>query len=225
MYVRFTTLIAVVLAGVFALSTFGSAAAQGPNDGSDRPAYGPRLNDEEFAELAAAFGITTDELQAYFDNGLRLPDIADELGIDLSTIDVPYVVAFLAREQEKATLLGITVEELRAYRQEGLSIKDIAEQLGVELPARPLNEDRAAEIAAALGITVEELQAYHDEGLTIREIAEELGIDLSTVELPRPDGRRGGPNGGQGGRGGQQPPAGAPNGDAPAADVAPQAAS
>ncbi len=47
------------------------------------------LRAERHAALATALGISTAELQAYFDDGLTLREIAEDLGLDLESLDWP----------------------------------------------------------------------------------------------------------------------------------------
>lgn len=44
---------------------------------------------ERAAAIAEALGITVEALEAYHEEGLTLPEIADELGIDLSELELP----------------------------------------------------------------------------------------------------------------------------------------
>lgn len=200
MFKRFVTLSVVVLAAILAFGVVGSAAAQGPGGQGEqdgRPPRGGAFNEERQAALAEALGITVEELQAYRDQDLTIPEIAEELGVDLESLDLPFINRRAERLQAMADVLGISVEELEAYREQGLSLPEIAEELGVELPERPNSSERNEAIAEAFGITVEQLADYRAQGLTLEEIAEELGLDIESLDLPQrnQDGRPNGPRG------------------------------
>lgn len=199
---RSSFVISVLMVMILLVGVVGTAAAQGPNDNGRRgPDRGPTGLDEDTAALLAErFGITTDELQAYFDDGVTPVQIAEQLGVELTPVEIyfldrlPVSRMINNRAEGQAQLaetLGITTDELQAYFDAGLTLPDIVDELGLDLTtidwplrARFMGEDDVqAMVAEAFGITVEDLQAYLDDDMTLREIADELGVDWFDLDL------------------------------------------
>lgn len=226
---RYTQLLVFVLIAVLMLGVVGSAAAQGPggndDDPQDGPSTGPAFGDRgprgEFgrfamerlfaddAAVAAAFGITEAELQAFYDAGLGIREIAQELDVNLdNVVETLRVAAQADRNAMWAAAFGISVEAYEGYVEQGLGPREIAQALNVnfenvlEQMRAEAQAERNAALAAAFGISVDELDAYFAEGLTIREIAQELDINLDNVleesGLNGPRGRFGGQGRGEG---------------------------
>ena len=132
------------------------------------------------AVVADALGITVDELEAYREEGMRLPEIAEELGVDIESV--------------KATLEAAKTDAVNQAVEDGTITQEQADQIlsGEGRPGRGGRDgglrgiiDREAMhivVADALGITVDELEAYHEEGMRLPEIAEELGVDIESVK-------------------------------------------
>ncbi|HSH04929.1 MAG TPA: hypothetical protein VLL52_20615 [Anaerolineae bacterium] len=70
-------------APLFPLPPDGDRAARGPRDGNTA-----NIIDRDILEetTANALGISVNDLQAAQDAGTRLPDLADELGVDITTV-------------------------------------------------------------------------------------------------------------------------------------------
>jgi len=217
--------LSLVMVLVLMVGVVGTVAAQGPDGRPDR-GRGPAIDTDTEAALADYFGISVQELRAYFDEGLTPLQLAEQLGITPTPLETFFLerlpvtrlnLARVERQTELATALGITVEELQAYLDQYYTLPEIADELGVDLstidwPLRGAfmdQDDVHAMIAEALGISADELQAYFDEGYTLSEVAEELGVDLSELDLPMPFGPHGnfGPRG-EGGPGAGEGPRG-----------------
>lgn len=218
---RLSVLIVAVLVAVMAFGVVGSAAAQGPDDngqpgnGPDDP-NGPRdfgdrgrgnfFNGErgrggfgfnfamqvDDAVVADALGITADELQAFYDQGMNIREIARELNVNLDNVQAAIrEVAQAERDAAIAAAFGITLDELQAYYDQDMGIREIAQELNVNLDnvietlTAEARAEAQAQLADALGIPVEDLQAMLEDGMNLREIIEELGIDVESLELPR----------------------------------------
>lgn len=130
------TLLVVV---VMMFGLIGSAAAQDPGD---ERTIGDCPNADRQARIAEVLGITLAELEAYLEEGLTVPEIAAELGVEL-----PERPDKEARQAALAEALGISVEALETYQNEGLTISEIAAELGldlsqIELPRRGGRVDR-----------------------------------------------------------------------------------
>lgn len=170
---RMGLIIAAVAAVLTVLFTpqFVQAQAQGPETESRRPGHGP---DREF--LAAALGITVDDLNAAYEAAKEAGETSD-----------------LSREELLANELGITVEELEAAQAEAREAalvqavedgKITAEEADLIRAQWRLKDyiDRDALVASVLGITVEALAAAHDAGQDIRDLLDDLGIDHATFK-------------------------------------------
>ncbi len=114
--------------------TFAQEDAPAEDGGARISQRGPKEAKEEVADV---FGITVEELQAYYDAGDRHSDIIEDLGLDEDTIrEELREVKQALKMEKKADLLGISVDELQAMLDEGMTFQEIADELGVELPER-----------------------------------------------------------------------------------------
>ncbi len=125
----------LVMAALVAGTAITFAQEDAPaEDGARTSQRGPKEASEAVADV---FGITVEELQAYYDAGDRHSDIIADLGLDEDTIKAELkAVKQAAKMEKKAELLGISVEELQAELDAGNTFAEIAEELGVELPER-----------------------------------------------------------------------------------------
>ncbi len=114
--------------------TFAQEDAPADDGNAQVSQRGPKEAKEEVADV---FGISVDELQAYYDAGDRHSDIIEDLGLDEDTIRAELrEVKQALKMEKKADLLGISVDELQAMLDDGMNFREIAEELGVELPER-----------------------------------------------------------------------------------------
>lgn len=145
---------------------------RGGPGGANRPGMGNGngpMGQARQADLAAALGITEEQLTAYQAEGLTPPQIAAELGLDWDVVQAQLHAQHLASIQEAVANGQMTQEQ--------------ADQMVANMNARWVLKDAfQAATAEALGITPEQLEAYHAEGKRLPEIATELGLDLATVQ-------------------------------------------
>jgi uncharacterized protein (DUF433 family) len=146
-------------------------------DDTDRP----QIIDPEAVKAAIAdtLGISVEELEAAREEGTKLPELAEELGVDMADVEAA-IQAVRAEAIDQALADGlITAEQAeRLLTQDGRPGPG-GRQRGPQIFDREAMEAAAAD---ALGISVEELQAAREEGATIPELAEELGVDMADVQ-------------------------------------------
>ena len=142
----------------------------------------PLIDKEAMQEtLAGALGITVEELDAFHADGKRLPEIAEELGVDLETVGEVMQAAFEDAVNQAVADGTITAEQAERMIERGFRGKRGGR--GGHGGHGPVNKEAMeTAVSEALGITVEELQAYHDEGLKLPEIVEELGLNMEDVQ-------------------------------------------
>lgn len=88
---------------------------------------------ERNAQLAAAFGISVEELEAYLDADMSLRDIAQELDVNYDNVQQTLRESTQAERAEiLANALGISVEELASYREQDMSLAEIITELGLD---------------------------------------------------------------------------------------------
>lgn len=117
---------------------------------------------------ADALGISVEELQAAHESGQRLPELVEELGLEMDTVQANIQTGLQAAIAQAVTDGTLTQEEADAILA-NMALREIGRDLHHEA------------LATALSLTAEELQAYHDAGLRLPEIVTELGLDMDTV--------------------------------------------
>lgn len=123
----------------------------------DRP-RGGGMDEITLEYVADALGLSADELQARLDAGERLPDIADELGVEKDVLDEAFKAARIAHIEQAVADGALTQEEADAI----LERMEQAEQVAEALEAM-----RNAEIEEALAegvITEEQAELLQDMG-------------------------------------------------------------
>lgn len=180
----------VGIALVAILLIAGATAVFAQNNESDTPTTNqpqesaPRIQrpnpgqllDRELIEqaIAEALGISVEELQAARDEGTRLPELADELGVEMAD-----VVDAIAEAVEESIAQAVV---------DGVITQEQADRILARIDLRHLSynifnlEDAAAVTADTLGISVEELQAALADGTTLLELADELGVEMVDVQ-------------------------------------------
>lgn len=188
----------LVLIAVFAAASVGYAAAQRHTNAAattasiltdDFDPYLVAFNNPEHRRpgrgiidrqtiVAEALGITVDELQAAHEAGKRLPNLVDELGLDMGTV-LADIRAGVEAAIQQAVIDG-TLTQAQADR--------ILEQIEMRVLAHELI-DRQVLVAAALGMTVDELEAARADGKTLADLAAEQGMDMSAIRTAVQAGR------------------------------------
>ena len=153
----------------------GPRARRGGNSFFDRDAMK--------AVVADALGITVEELEAAHEAGQRLPELAEELGVDIETVEAAVQAAreeAINQAVEDGTITQEQADQiLSGEGRNGFGHGHNGRRGGNSFFDR---EAMQTVVADALGITVEELEAAHEAGQRLPELAEELGIDIETVE-------------------------------------------
>jgi len=133
-------------------------------------------------EVAAALGMTIEELNAALDSGATVHDLLTAAGIDLTDWMASYLYNYsVDRISSIAEALGMTVEELQAAMLEtGLTARELAADLGIDLEVwdNDWAYGTAGGNASALDMTVEELQAAIDAGSTMRDLYDDAGLEF-----------------------------------------------
>jgi hypothetical protein len=134
--------------------------------------------DEIKAKIATALGISVEDLEAARQGGMRLPQIAEEQGVEIETL--------------KETMTEIREELIQSALDQGLidedqaaAIREHEGRMGIGPRFRkgigPLGElDHQVLLAEALGIPLETLEADLAEGKTIRDLIEEYEVDIDS---------------------------------------------
>lgn len=134
--------------------------------------------------IAAALGITVEELEAARAEGQTVADLAEELGVDMADVNAAVQAAKeealaaavangdITQEQADRILSGIGRHGGRGFGAFGPG-----EFHGLLTP-----EAQQTAIADALGMTVAELDAARAEGQTLAEIAAAQDVDMADVQ-------------------------------------------
>lgn len=184
-------LVLLIVAGTAAFTWAGADAAQTGQPASEAPER-PEVPIREIidpevmkAAVADALGLTVEELETAREEGQRLPDLAEEQGVEMDDVRV-------AAEEAKAEMVEQAVDEGVITEAEAawlLSNPGPRGRRGITRRSpccRFLREvidpgSVKAAVAEALGLTVEELEAAREEGQTLPELAEEQGVEMDDV--------------------------------------------
>lgn len=151
-------------------------AAFGFNDQGDDPFNDPqsRRSGLEFIDrqaiVAAALGISVEELQAAHEAGKRLPELVAELGLDMETVVADIRTGVEAAIQQAVADGTITQEQADRLLQ----------QIEMRVLARELIDMKAI-VAEVLGMTVDELEAARADGQTLVDLAAAQGMDRAAM--------------------------------------------
>lgn len=123
--------------------------------------------------IADALGISVEELEAAREDHIRLPELAESLGVDMADVEAAIQAAQIEAINQAVANGDLTQEQA----------DDILANMELRSVMRDIfgREEAAAAVAAALGISVEELETAHEDGTRLPELAEELGVDLTDV--------------------------------------------
>jgi uncharacterized protein YidB (DUF937 family) len=128
--------------------------------------------------IAEALGITVEELEAAHADGQRLPELVDELGLDMDTVQAD-IQAGLTDAINQAVADGTITQEQADAMLARMEMRVLAHEV----------VDMQAIVADALGITVEDLVAAHANGQRLPDLVDELGLDMDTVQADIQAGR------------------------------------
>lgn len=178
-------------------SAFGQFAQDGSrgNGNGPRGEHGPRdggflqdIVDQDAIQqvVADTLGISLEELTAAKEEGTRLPDLAEELGVDMADVEAAVRAEFEAQVNAAVDAGSITQEqadEILSHegvpfghrgghgKQGGGILQDIIDQDAIK-----------SVVADTLGLSVDELDAAKEAGTTLEELAEAQGVDMADVE-------------------------------------------
>jgi polyhydroxyalkanoate synthesis regulator phasin len=150
-----------------------------------RGGHGERGEHQE--DLAAALGMTTEELQTAIQSGLTIEEIAAEKGVDLQAFALAQAQEKLAQAVTDGKLTQEEADAKLAEIQTAIENGEFPGQRGFGPDGSgskghgPRGERNGA-LAEALGMTPEELHTALDNGQTIEEIAAEKGVDLEAFK-------------------------------------------
>lgn len=133
--------------------------------GPQIPLVNPGERDEA---IAGALGITVEELQEARDEGIRLPELAADLEVDMAEV-VDALQSLLIEEVQEAVEAGDMTQE-RADR--------ILERIEMANVMRDYFgwETRLEVLADSLDLTTDELLAAREAGTSLRELLEEADV-------------------------------------------------
>jgi hypothetical protein len=163
---------------------------QGFQNGFERGGPGGRaghgemgeMRGEHQAELAAALGMTTEELQTALQSGQTIEDIAAAKGVDLQAFALEQAKAKLAQAVTDGKLTQAEADAKLAEIQTAIENGEFPGQRGFGPGDHGPRGERNGDLAEALGMTPEELQTAIQNGQTIEEIAAEKGVDLEAFQ-------------------------------------------
>ena len=190
------TMSAAVLGGAVVGATVGNPLASGAQDGTatttttttapggapstpggGRHGLGLGFGIDEWLEPAAtALGLTTDELRDELAAGKSLSDVAEEQGVERSTLVDALVTAGKEKLDEiEAKLPDLIDAALDAKLPDGDGFSGRGRSPGA---AMGFDLDAAAEV---LGLTLDDLRTALRDGTSLADLAEQKGIDQQKV--------------------------------------------
>ncbi len=163
---------------------------QGFQNGLERGAPGGRgghgemgeMHGERHAELAAALGMTIEELQTALQNGQTVEEIAAEKGVDLQAFALAQAKERLAQAVTDGKLTQAEADTKLAEIQTAIENGDFPGMRGFGPGGHGPRGERDADLAEALGMTQTELRTAIQNGQTVEEIAAEKGMDLEAFK-------------------------------------------
>ncbi|HFC12064.1 MAG TPA: hypothetical protein ENJ56_04405 [Anaerolineae bacterium] len=152
-----------------------AAHPQGRPDGGRRHGkpHGVLTPDEKATVIAETLGITVEEVKAAHEDGVRLPDLAEENGVEMDVVaDALYTAA---------------VDKVNTMLADGDITQEEADKILEKIELRKLayqvfdREVLKQAVADTLGVTVDELEAAHEDG-TVAELADAAGVTRADVK-------------------------------------------
>lgn len=132
--------------------------------------------------LAAALGMTTEELQTALLSGQTIEEIAAEKGVDLQAFALTQAQEQLAQAVTDGKLTQEEADAKLAEIQTAIENGEFPGQRGFGPGQNAPRGERNSDLAEALGMTQEELHTAIQNGQTIEEIAAEKGVDLEALQ-------------------------------------------
>ena len=134
-----------------------------------------RFLDREAARavIADALGITVEELETAHEDGIKLPELAESLGVEMEVVEA-------AIEAARAEAIAQAVADGTITQEEADEIVERAELRNVIRDIFDYDAKEAV-VAGVLGITVEELEAAEEAGIHLPELVEESGVEMSDI--------------------------------------------
>ena len=136
--------------------------------------------------MSSILGISSDELAAKIQEGIKPHEIAEELGIAKEDIQTKMREQAQIRAREH---LGRLVEEGKITQEEANRRLEQMKNRVQDFDPKKMQAQRQERLqkgAELLGITSEELKAQLEEGKKFHEIAEGKGIDLKELRPEKP---------------------------------------
>ncbi|MFZ6028572.1 MAG: hypothetical protein ACOYYS_12720 [Chloroflexota bacterium] len=193
-----TLVLALVAMTVMALSLVSHASAQTPTptaeaqvtalpggggrgDRYDGPRGGGPLRAYTLAAEAEAFGLTSDELQAWYGEGKSLEDLAIEQGLSVADYEAKKEAARQAVLEQAVADGAITQEQADALAERRLAGRP-THAGGADSPLRDYMQ---AALADAFGLTVDELDALEADGKTLKDVAIEQDLSVADYKAKK----------------------------------------
>lgn len=171
----------IVVVMVVAIAAFGAAAVAAHPNGM--PGIGGGQGVNSLTVIAEALGIEQTELVTALQNGQTVAELAEEKGVELTTI-VDALVA--AHAEHNAAMLETFREHITAQLNGSTTFGmgggfGMGNGFGMGDGFMGRGNNFAAVIAEALGIEQTELLTALQNGQTVAELAEEKGVELTVV--------------------------------------------
>jgi competence protein ComGC len=189
-----TIFLALVVTVVAAFSLTGRAFAQAatptatpedqttlPPDGFRRGGrHGDPLRTYQFAAEAEAFGLTTEALQALYDEGKSLQDLAIEQNLSMADFEARLNAARQAALAQAVADGAITQEQADAFAARQQAGRPARPDQAVD--DNPLHTYLQTALADAFGLSVEALDALEADGKTLKDLAIEQDLTVADFQ-------------------------------------------
>lgn len=176
----------VVFAGVSPVAAAGATAEGsehgGPGEWNEE--LNSILRDSMKGAVAATLGISVEEVEAAFDEGTHLSELAEQYGVDMETL-VDAIDAARAEAIADALAQGlITADQAERLAQVSLrhlheGAQHLLDEYGpfIEIDREAIREA----VAGALGMTVEAFETAREADTSLEAMAEEAGVDMAVI--------------------------------------------
>jgi len=130
---------------------------------------------------ADAFGVTVDDLQALYDEGKSLQDLAIEQNLSLADYEAKMDAAYQNALEQAVADEVITQDQADAMLERKQNMPTDRPDHDVS-SNNPLHDYIQTATANAFGLTVDELQALSDEGKTLKDVAIEQDLSVADYQ-------------------------------------------